>query len=58
MSADEPGRGPNLEVDPSERNDQRSAPKPEKDKDKDAAHKDKDAPSASSKGINPVQHSE
>ena len=55
MSANDPGRGPNLEVDPSERSDQRQSSKPEQDKEKD---KDKDAPSASSKGINPVQHSE
>jgi len=57
MSAEDPGRGPDLEVDPSERNDQRQAPRPEKDKDKE---KDKggDAPKTASKGINPVQHSE
>ncbi len=58
MSDDDPGRDPNLEVDPSERSDQRSEPRPGKDKDKDASAKGSDSPSASSKGINPVQHSE
>ena len=58
MSANDPGRGPNLEVDPSERSDQRQAPEKDNDKDKDASAKGGDSPSASSKGINPVQHSE
>jgi hypothetical protein len=49
---------PRHEVDPSERADAASAHGQEKEKDKDASPQGREAPSASSKGINPVQHSE
>ena len=52
----------NLEVDPSEKTAGGAYnPDEQKDKDKDeggAEGKGKDGPAASSKGINPVQHSE
>jgi len=58
MSTKDPN--PNLGVDPSERNQGGSVQDKEKEKDKGDTPKGKDdpSPSSSSKGINPVQHSE
>ncbi len=58
MSTKDPGQ--NLGVDPSEKTTGgASNPDQQKEKDKDGGEgKGTDGPTASSKGINPVQHSE
>ncbi len=56
MSTKDPN--PNPGVDPSERNEGITGQQRDGEKEKDKGGNDKDAPTASSKGINPVQHSE